>query len=150
MFLVAIIQIGEIALPLRTNAEVVNEGVVVFDGLNELSAFNSISSISTTEEKVEQYFADIPILIDVARCESRFRQFDSTGSPLRGIENPADVGVMQINETYHLDTANRLGINIYTLEGNLKYGRYLYETFGSAPWVHSSKCWGTNREVALR
>ena len=103
----------------------------------------------TTEERVREYFKDTPIMIDVARCESQFRQHDVNGNVLRGIQNSKDVGTLQINEKYHLDTAQRLGINIYTLEGNLEYGRYLYETQGTAPWVHSSKCWGKTRQVAI-
>ncbi|MFT5179479.1 MAG: hypothetical protein ACI9GH_000005 [Candidatus Paceibacteria bacterium] len=103
----------------------------------------------TTKEYVNEYFKDTPILVDVAYCESGIRQFSTNGQPLRGIVNPQDVGVMQINEKYHLDTSVRLGIDIYTLEGNLAYGKYLYETQGTAPWEYSSKCWGKTREVAL-
>jgi len=103
----------------------------------------------TTKEYVENYFSDAPIMIQVARCESQFRQFDTEGKVLRGKVNAQDVGVMQINEKYHLDTAQRLGIDIYTLEGNLAYGRYLYETQGVAPWVYSSKCWNPT-QVAFR
>lgn len=104
----------------------------------------------TTQERVEEYFKDVPIMIDVARCESQFRQHDANGNALRGIVNSQDVGVMQINEKYHAATALKLGIDIYSLEGNLAYGRYLYETQGTRPWVHSSKCWSKTREVVLR
>ena len=104
----------------------------------------------TTEEQVREYFGDIPILAEVAFCESRFRQFNGNGAVLRGVQNPADVGVMQINETYHAATAVRLGLNLHTLEGNMAYGRYLYETEGTRPWKYSSKCWGDEREVAIR
>ena len=37
--------------------------------------------------------------------------------------NAVDVGVMQINEDYHLDTAQSLGMNIYSIDGNLAYAR---------------------------
>ncbi|HMP67164.1 MAG TPA: hypothetical protein PKA60_00235 [Candidatus Paceibacterota bacterium] len=88
-------------------------------------------------------------MIEIARCESGFRHSDSTGSVLRGRVNPADVGVMQINEKYHADTAIRLGYNIYSIEGNMAYAQYLYDTQGTRPWVHSSKCWNKVREVAF-
>ena len=103
----------------------------------------------TTREIVETYFSDVPVMIDVAYCESRFTQFNADGSVHRGVINPADVGVMQINEKYHLDTSIKLGINIHDLEGNLDYARYLYETQGTAPWEYSSHCWNKSREVAL-
>lgn len=103
----------------------------------------------TTREVVEEYFSDIPVMVDVAYCESRFTQFNADGSVHRGVVNPQDVGVMQINEKYHLETSLKLGINIHTLEGNMAYGRYLYETQGTAPWEYSSHCWNKSREVAL-
>lgn len=106
-------------------------------------------SISATEERVREYFQDIPVLIDVAYCESRFVQLNPDGSVMRGRANPDDVGVMQINEEYHLATAQKLGMNLNTLEGNMAYGRYLYKTFGTDPWVHSAPCWNKVREVAV-
>lgn len=104
----------------------------------------------TTEEVVREYFLDTPVMADIAFCESRFKHFDQYGNVLRGRVNSLDVGVMQINEKYHAGTASRLGINLYTLEGNLEYAKYLYETKGTSPWVHSSGCWNTVREVALK
>lgn len=104
----------------------------------------------TTREAVVEYYSDIPILIDVAYCESRFSQFNTDGSVTRGVVNPADVGVMQINEKYHLETSIKLGLDIHTLEGNLAYGKFLYETQGTRPWEYSSHCWNKTREVALR
>ena len=107
----------------------------------------------STEEFVRHYFADIPVMIEVARCESTFRH-KVNGEVLRGNAVSTDRGVMQINEYYHLETAEKLGINIYTLEGNLAYARYLYETQGVRPWRPSAKCWGNaypdHYELAMR
>ena len=52
----------------------------------------------TVEEYVTEYFNDIPIMSDIAFCESTFRQFNENGDTLRGKENYLDIGVMQINE----------------------------------------------------
>ncbi len=93
------------------------------------------------EEKVREFFKDTPILVSIARCESNFRQNDSLGTPLRGRVNPADVGVMQVNERYHSATATKLGYNLYELEGNLAYARYLYNAEGTRPWNASRHCW---------
>lgn len=90
---------------------------------------------------VTQYYSDIPILAKVAKCESDMRQFGEDGKVLRGKAVSADVGVMQINEKYHLEASKAMGIDIYTLEGNLKYGRYLYEESGVSAWKASSPCW---------
>lgn len=95
----------------------------------------------TVEESVRSYFSDVPQLAEVARCESTFRQFGGDGQPLRGKVNSDDVGVMQINEHYHGENAKRLGYDITTLDGNMAFGRYLYEKYGTSPWSASAKCW---------
>ena len=95
----------------------------------------------TTEEYVRNYFSDIPVMIEVARCESRFRQHQTSGNVLRGEKNPLDRGVMQINEHYHGEDAERLGFDILTIEGNTAYARYLYDKYGVRPWKSSAACW---------
>lgn len=94
------------------------------------------------EQYVRIYFSDIPIMTEIAECESKFRQFDIDGDVLRGEENKRDVGVMQINEDFHLDSALEKDIDLYTLKGNLAYARALYEEMGTKPWKYSKKCWG--------
>jgi hypothetical protein len=101
-----------------------------------------IENIMSTEQYIRQYFSDIPIMIQIAKCESRFRQLDADGEIHRGEINNADVGVMQINEFYHLDQANKKNLNIYTIEGNTAYARDLYEREGTQPWSSSKACWG--------
>src|SRR5882724_2036807 len=70
-------------------------------------------------QAVESYlkieYADTPILVDIARCESEFRQYDQNGNLIRGRVNNDDVGVMQINEKYHADTAAKLGFDLHTI-----------------------------------
>jgi len=105
---------------------------------------------TTVKEKVSQYFADKPILIDIARCESHFRHTNKDGTVLRGVLTPADVGVMQINEGYHLEDSKKLGFNIHTLEGNMAYAEYLYDKQGARPWLASSHCWANYSEIAKK
>jgi len=102
------------------------------------------------ETQVQDYFADTPLLGRIAWCESKLKHFNEDGSVLRGEITPKDVGIMQINEYYHKDTAERLGINIYTLEGNMAYAKWLYGREGSTPWAPSSKCWGKYKEIAMK
>lgn len=109
---------------------------------------NGDSYDSTTKEFVRRYFNETPILYRVAYCESRLRQFGDDGTPLRGKVNSADVGVMQINERYHLQSAKELGYDIHTLKGNLKYARHIYEEQGLQPWSASKDCW--SRHLARR
>lgn len=95
----------------------------------------------TVKEYINKYFSDIPVMIEVARCESQFRQHGKSGEVLTGLVNEFDKGVMQINEYYHKDDAEKLGYDIHTLEGNVAYARFLFETQGLQPWISSSKCW---------
>jgi hypothetical protein len=94
----------------------------------------------TEEELVKMYFSDIPVMIDVAFCESTFRH-TKDGKVLRGHVDKDDLGVLQINRRYHEKKAKELGYDLYTLMGNLRYGRYLYETQGLEPWKASRHCW---------
>ena len=105
-------------------------------------ATSTVSVYPDMEQIVRKYFADTPELAEVARCESTFVQFEKDGSIRRGKENPADVGVMQINEFYHGKTAKKLGDDLYTLEGNMAYAKYLYEKNGLSDWDASKPCWG--------
>lgn len=104
----------------------------------------------TLEMHVREYFSDTPELAEVAKCESRFRHFKSNGKVLRGIENPDDVGVMQINEYYHLETSKKLGYDIHSVDGNMAYAKYIFEKQGLRPWKASSKCWSKSvKEIQL-
>jgi hypothetical protein len=112
-------------------------------------AITLANATSTADIKLltKEYFKDSPIMAEVARCESTYRQFNPDGSVLRGRVNGADVGVMQVNEKYHLARSKQLGINIYTLEGNLTYGKFLYKEQGTRPWNASKPCWGKTQPV---
>lgn len=108
----------------------------------EAAVVREIASAKNTEAIVRSYFADIPVMIEVARCESTFRHELSDGSILQGRVDPADTGVMQINKRYHLDTANAMDLNLDDIYGNMAYARYLYENQGTQPWSASMPCWG--------
>jgi hypothetical protein len=95
----------------------------------------------STEAKVREYFSDIPVLIQVARCESTFRHTLADGSVLKGKVDSRDTGVMQINTYYHAAQASKLGLDLEILEDNMAYARNLYERQGTQPWSASAPCW---------
>ena len=95
----------------------------------------------TLESYVRAYFIETSILVEIARCESQFRQTDENGEVLRGKVNKSDVGIMQVNEFYHGEKAEDLGFDLRSIEGNLAYAKYLYEKEGTRPWNASKKCW---------
>ena len=99
-----------------------------------------------TESIVREYFIDIPVMIEVARCESGFRHTLSDGSTLTGRVDAADTGVMQINKRYHSVAATAMDLNLDNIYDNMAYARHLYETQGIRPWNASAACW--NRTLA--
>ena len=105
-------------------------------------------TVEDTETIVREYFADIPVMIQVARCESQFRHVLSDGSILRGRVDSRDTGVMQINTGYHAETAQELGLDLENIYDNMAYARNLYERQGLQPWSASRPCWG--QTLALR
>tara|TARA_B100000745_G_scaffold107052_1_gene68512 strand:- start:2744 stop:3148 length:405 start_codon:yes stop_codon:yes gene_type:complete len=97
--------------------------------------------VTDTEAVVREYFADIPVMIQVARCESTFRHTLADGTVLRGRVDNRDTGVMQINTYYHGDTAAKLGLDLENIYDNMAYARDLYERQGTQPWSASAPCW---------
>ena len=102
----------------------------------------------STEHAVRSYFSDIPVMIQIARCESTFRHTLPDGTVLTGKVDSADTGVMQINTRYHGDAAERMGLDLRDLDDNLAFARYLYEKLGTQPWNASAPCWG--KTIAMR
>lgn len=110
--------------------------------LSQSESFELASNPETLGAYVREYFADTPILADIAWCESRMRHLDKDGTILRGMVDSDDIGVMQINTRYHLEDSLELGLDVYSLKGNLEYARHIYEKQGTKPWLASSPCWG--------
>ena len=97
---------------------------------------------------VRSYFSDIPVMIQIARCESQFRHTLADGTVLHGSVDPADTGVMQINTRFHSEKARELGLNLKDFHDNMAYARNLYERQGTRPWTASAACWSNT--IAMR
>ncbi len=113
----------------------------------EVSASSEQVSVSyDTEKIVRSYFRDVPVMIEIARCESGFRHQLADGSVLRGRVDSADTGVMQINRRYHEASAYAMNLDLNDIYHNMAYARFLYETQGTQPWSASAFCW--NKSLA--
>ena len=98
-------------------------------GMPLIQEISPIREEITIREVIDTY----PDLEWVMKCESNFRQFDK-GKVLRGKINPYDVGIFQINEIVWGRKAKELGYDIYTLEGNLLMGVFIFDTYGINQW----------------
>jgi len=97
-------------------------------------------SAQSLEQLILQEFPKDPVMVLVAKAESGMRQFDKDGNVIVN-KKTNDVGLFQISVKYHGETAKRLGLDIYTLEGNIAYTKYLLKTQGLNAWVHSRIRW---------
>ena len=129
------------------NTAAVMEDATIVDGI-ALSA--PLQTSSVVESEVREYFKDIPILAEIAKCETHFRHLGEDGEVIQGEVNKGDIGVMQINTFYHADEALKLGIDLKTLRGNLTFAKWLYEKKGTAPWQSSAGCWQKYGAIATR
>jgi hypothetical protein len=95
------------------------------------------------EKQVRSYFKEVPAMVEIARCESKFRQYNDSGTVLRGGAGAGMVGVFQFYESIHAPAAKALGQDLTKLDGNLAYARHVYDTQGTTPWNSSRDCWQT-------
>lgn len=94
----------------------------------------------SVQQYIETYFADEPVMIAIAGCESNFRQYDIDGTILKNDHSSAK-GIFQIMTSVHGARAADLGLDLYTMQGNAAYAKYLYDQSGTAPWNASKACW---------
>ena len=85
-------------------------------------------------------YEDFKLLKNICQAESGCQQFID-GELLRGRINSYDAGIFQINEKYHLKTAEELGLDIHTTKGNIDYAIYLYQSNGTIDWKASKRVW---------
>jgi hypothetical protein len=115
----------------------------------DVQDYEPITDPANVKRYVADYFSDIPLLADIAACESHDRQVLPSGNIVRGEVNRYDIGVMQINELYHADEAKAQGDDLYTIQGNVAFARYLYDKEGAKPWMSSSGCWSKTVDSAI-
>lgn len=109
--------------------------------LQTAAQISVMPEVQTVEEYVRDYFTDTPVLTEIAKCESQFKHFDKNGKLLKN-PNSSAIGAFQIMSSLHYKQAEKLGLDINTLQGNLAYAKYLYDKEGTRPWNASKACWG--------
>lgn len=89
-----------------------------------------------------EYGVDTDNALRIAKCESGLRQYNEEGNLLRGKQNPADAGIFQINENYHLKQSQTQNFDIHSTQGNIEYAMWLMKKEGNRHWNWSKPCWG--------
>lgn len=128
--------------PLITNK--VNQPAVTYSVEHPTSTakeaiYSKIVDLST------KYGLDTDTALKIAKCESDFRQFNNDGEVYRGEVNPADVGVFQINEKYHLERSESLDLDVHKTTDNIEYAMWLMKKEGTRHWNWSKPCWGKDK-----
>jgi hypothetical protein len=117
-------------------------GLMLIPSIAEANKQPSVNRAKNADKAVVVALSSYPpVLREIARCESGFRQFDANGNPLKNPGSSA-TGVFQIMYSLHHKAAKKRGWDIRTTKGNLAYAKHLYNTEGTAPWNASKHCWG--------
>jgi hypothetical protein len=122
-----------------------------------LASTITTDSTSTPEKVTKSPNAEttLPkVLLDIAWCESRNNQsaigynyrtrtitLEDGSTTTEKYVWSKDIGTFQINDFYHLETARKMGFDIYTVEGNTQYALFLYNSNGTRDWNPSKPCW---------
>jgi len=107
----------------------------------------AVHNRAAVEKRVREVFASTSDMVDIARCESNFRQFTDAGKPFRGGADGGMIGVFQFNERVHTVEATALGFDLATLEGNLGYAKHIYDAEGATPWASCEPAPVTNLDA---
>lgn len=83
-----------------------------------------------------------PVMKRIAQCESGNTHYKNGQVITNGNKNGSvDIGRFQINLAIWGKTATELGYDLAKDEGNTNFALYLYENYGSEPWIWSRTCW---------
>lgn len=101
-----------------------------------------------TPEPIVKYVtasSTMPLMLQKICSAESGKQFNKDGSVVRGAIDKSDIGYCQINERYNNDYARKLGLDIYSEQGNKEFATILFNERGVQPW-DASKCttngWG--------
>ena len=94
----------------------------------------------------EKVLVEVPVkaaVMDrIAMCESHNMHMKNGQVILNANKNGSvDMGVFQINVSIWGKKAAELGFNLAVEKDNRAFVQYLYENFGTEPWVWSKGCW---------
>jgi hypothetical protein len=99
--------------------------------------------------QIRAVFADAPIMMRVAMCESGIVHREN-GELKRNKQGSSARGMFQVMMYYHEPEMRRMGLNPNRIDEYLIYVRYLFDKQGLKPWAESKPCWGKYRTTPPR
>lgn len=128
--------IGIIAILLSWAMTLENETIYYFSEAKEIKIEAKIEKAELQKE-----------LVKICTCESgqgtgKPQQYNIvTGEVLRGVKNPKDIGMCQINLYWNGAQAEKMGLDLFKEQDNIKFANWLYDQQGAEPWGWSKGCW---------
>ena len=132
--------------PLINNKLADNQPVVQTYSIDRPTSTASAAIYDQIVDLSTKYGLKTDTALRIANCESAFHQYDETGEVNRGKVNPADVGVFQINEKYHLDESEGLNFDIHKTHDNIEFAMWLMKKEGTRHWNWSKPCWNKSAD----
>lgn len=80
-------------------------------------------------------------MLAIISCESQNDPNSVNENIRKGKVWSRDRGLMQLNDFFQKDEAEKMGLSIYNMEDNVEFGAYLMSKQGTIPWSASRKCW---------
>lgn len=82
------------------------------------------------------------VLHAICMAESNCQHFEADGKTVkRGVIDPDDTGIFQINKRIHADLIKETGLNPEVEADNIKLADILYSRRGTSPWNKSREVW---------
>jgi len=93
-----------------------------------------LGSTEYIEATIRDTFPEEPvIMVSISKCESGLMQFRKDGVVVKSPTD--DYGVMQIHKPIWEKKSRELGLDIMTIDGNIKMARHIYEVQGLTAWT---------------
>lgn len=109
------------------------------ENINTIKTFNLDNEITNLSA---QYKVNEQLVRKIIQCESEmYPSAINNNIDKNGKVWSSDYGPLQINNYYHEQVMNKLGLDIHNEYDSLKYGIMLLAAKGTQPWTASKMCW---------
>ena len=112
---------------------------LIYSGFQAGAYFSPEKVVAQEVEKIVEVRGRTAVMERIAKCESGGGHYDKNGQVI--INATRDAGKYQINVPIHGKKATEMGLNLMVEKDNETMAYWLYDNFGTEPWIHSKSCW---------